>query len=941
MDQGGSEKGSSIGNLVSGTMPSSSEVMDAKRTTTTLQDFLLKLDQAREWVCAVIGEQYDISEFKEELPKAVLLAKVVQKLDSAFVKRIHTGPVKEYKHVDNIMLFLNWLKKIKLRRHFFFETVDLYESKNIPKVIYCIHGLASFLNRRGMGEGIVVRDNIIFTYQETSLFSEDIKNITMQRFDDIHTILDSEERGDLDLATDTKAVASQDDAALKLFGRCFAWRKAFKGLVYEGDVSVTSIRKFIDLDLSNEQASKTINEQQDEIIQKFKENYEKEVEKDNILRTVRLLLENQAALRQVPVNSYPLANDYTGFKRALYMLMHNYGLLYDILSSGFELPLRVIFPDTAIGDFHFSKMIQENLFKSNDKLVRIARSHFVTSKIFRNLTEAFTTSQNFDLSPVGVSSHLQKQCLVAIEGEGKRAMLDDAINDEEVRGEILRRAHAIIDFIRSKHEYLVSIDLPYYVRFFVDSPVFYENFIEPAILCANNYVIAELFRHIFVENCGSIACSAGEQERVYLNNSRFERTSSFDLCDYSPLGDFLDQCRQGPTDFKASLCQKHRIELDVDDYFMDCVSSSDILQVEINIEEINNIIIVLKQNVESMSGEMRNVVADLALVRSPSLLEHKIEMFSRIGDATVDAPIQLDGRVSEISPVVLLEKYKEISVVGVTDSPEDAQLFKERFVLRLDNQFDDHREEDGLAMKALLRDLKYRIILLISISDQTDLDSILNTTTPFELECISRNGFDAVEIEAIKKTVRNDLRFLEERGTVKRLGGGPSILEMIANDILMNKYRLLNQEISLNAETSDALFQKGVWLSSHLQCLYRYVTDLSESMFVNKSGTFFNAQVEPRSKYGTYKIPLEDVKAQVYENIDVTRMFFIICCRQPMVFDIEVFYEDDSLCEAKAIRFDELLRLREDRVMCFDVNEVCCFSVGSMIAVINEKYINY
>lgn len=930
MEQGSSEKGNSIGSIVSGTV-SSFEVMDAKRATTVLQDFLVKLDQAREWVCAVTEEHYDISMFKEELPKAELLARVVQRLDPGFVARIHSGPVREYKHVDNIMLFLNWLRKIKLRKHFFFETVDLYESKNIPKVIYCIHGLASFLSRRGMGEGIVVRDNIVFTYQETSLFSEDINNIKMQKFDDIQAILDSEEPRDQS-SGDTW---HRDDAAMRHFGKCLVWRRAFRELVYEGGASVGSIKKFIDFDLSNEQATRTIGEQQHEIIQRFKENYEKEVEKDGILRTVRLLLENQAVLRQILVGPYPLANDYTGFKRALYMLMHNYGLFFNILSSGFELPLRVIFPDTAIGDFHFSNVIRKNLFRDSDKLVRIARSHFVTSRTFKNLTEAFSSSQDFDLNPVAVSLYLEQHS----EGGCKRAMLDDAIGDEEVRKEILRRSHAIIGFVRSKYEYLVGIDLPYYVRFFVDSPVFYESFIEPAILCANNYVVAELFRFILSDDGGDV-CSAGEQERMYLSGTRFERTTSFDLSDYSPLRDFLDQCRQDPSNYRAGLCQKHRIELDIDDHFMDCVSSRDVLQVEINIEEINNIIIVLKQNLELMSGEMRDVVADLALVRSPHPSEYKIEMLSRVGDVVTDAPIHIDGKVSGMSPLNAVEKYKEITA-SLSSPPEDAQLLRERFVLRLDNQFDDHMEEDDLAMRALLRDLKYRVMLLITITDQTDLDSILDRTTPSEIECIGKNGLDAMEIETIKKTVRNDIAFLEGRSIIKRSGGGNHILEMIANDVLMSKYRLLKHEISLNAETSDALFQKGVRLNSYLQYLYRYVRDLSDALFVNKSRILFNPQVEPYSRYGTYKIALEDVRAQVYENIDVSRMFFTISCKQPMVLDIEVFYEEDSICDPKVVRFDELLRLREDCVMYFDVNEVCCFSVGSLIAIINEKYINY
>jgi len=232
-----------IGNLLSGTQPTTSEAMDAKRSTTTLQDFLHKLDQAREWVYNTISEDNDlneneckikndcsdnISKFKEELPKAEMLAKVVKKLDPTFVKRIHISEKKEYKHVDNIMLFINWLKKIKLKKHFLFETVDLYDSKNIPKVIYCIHGLASFLSKRGFSRGIIVRNGLIFTNEETDLFSTEIKNISMQRFDDISNKLDSEEYDETNNLNSTNNNTGNNHVkTINLAFKSFAWRHAF------------------------------------------------------------------------------------------------------------------------------------------------------------------------------------------------------------------------------------------------------------------------------------------------------------------------------------------------------------------------------------------------------------------------------------------------------------------------------------------------------------------------------------------------------------------------------------------------------------------------------------------------------------------------------------------------------------------------------------------
>jgi len=963
-----------IGNLLSGTRPESADTMDSKRVATTIQDFLLKLDQAREWVCDITGESCDISKFKEELPKAEMLAKIVQVLDKTFTKKIHISAVKEYKHIDNIMFFLSWLKRIKLRKHFFFETVDLYDSKNIPKVIFCLHGLACFLNKRGYSRGIVVRNDVVFTNQETSLFEDDVKNIAMQKFEDISNKLDSEDEGIIEYdsevmnGSDSENMASEE--TIKLFSRSLLWKSAFTGIVYKGQVPIQSIRKFVDF--TNDRTAQIINEQEGEIIKKFKNNHEKDKEKDEILRTIRLLLENQASLREVFVEIYPLANDFKNFKRALYLLIHDYDLFRAILNAGFELPLRVIFPDNLLGDFHFSHLIFDDLESSYNECVldedaensftegsalKIARAHFITSKCFKNLVEAFTTNETFDLNPITISESLQKKAAGSLD---KRKMLDEAIGDEAVRTEILRRAQMIVDFVVSKYQFLLGVDFPYYVRKFVDHPLFFENFIEPAIIHANNFIISELFSYIF--HSSESECRFSDlfgQERMLLRQEKFEKTCDFDFTDYSPLKDFLDQCRD---DFRHKFVNKHRVNVGINDFFMSHFSNNKIssktpLQVEINIQEINNIIIVLKKCMEcsfALGQDMANAINDLSLLRCGRSEDFKIEVFSSVKEMPVEfknGTFEGDAEKSREEEVVVSETFKEL-LLKSSKTVNDPMLFKERFTLQLDNQSQEQREGDDLAMNALVRDLKHRILLLISISNKNDLPSILNSTDSFEIEMISQNGLDLEEIEEFKRSVIEDLNFLSNSSFIgKRHFKGQSsdkfsaccrkILNLIANDILMNKYRVYNREISMNQETSDALFKKGLWLDKYLKYLYSYLNDLVAGMFINKSGTIFNRQVEPKSLYGTYKFPLSSAKVQIYEDIDDSQFSFVISCNEPMVFEITVLCGDKMLSDKKLARFDDLLRLKEDGVICFDFNELCCFSVAPLVELINCKYINY
>jgi hypothetical protein len=54
-----------------------------------------------------------------------------------------------------------------------FELTDLYDKKNIPKVIYCIHALSHILAKRGMAPHI---KNLLGKLQ----FSEEVLNTTAQ-----------------------------------------------------------------------------------------------------------------------------------------------------------------------------------------------------------------------------------------------------------------------------------------------------------------------------------------------------------------------------------------------------------------------------------------------------------------------------------------------------------------------------------------------------------------------------------------------------------------------------------------------------------------------------------------------------------------------------------------------------------------------------------------
>lgn len=869
----------------------------------------------------------DIATFKEELPKAELLAKVVRIFEAH--GRVYVSKVREFRHTDNIMLFLGWCKKIKLKKHFLFETVDLYESKNIPKVIYCLHGLALFLNKRGLGRGIVVNENVVFTHAENRLFEDaELGEISMGHYDDIYDKLDSEE-SDVEVETALRrsvATGSPSGSALhhpppssevvektksfiKNFGKTLAWVKAHEALQRDS-VSVSVLRKFIDFDLKGEEAHRTIAELQNEIVGFFKQNSIKEIERDSLLHTIRLFHENLNALRSVPSGSFPAASNYQTFKEVLYRLIHDYKLCFEISNSGLELPFRMLFPDNAIGDFHFSRFISSN-FEFQDQLIEVARAHFISSGVFREISNAYATGASLEMNPIVI-----KQGLPESDGP-RRGLIDDAIGSEAVRDEIIRRAQLIIEFINSKFDFLLNVEFPYYVRMFSRHPQFFSSFIEPAIFSSGNSVAAELMAYIFSSS------SLSTPTRLYKEDKRFIRTTSIGYSDYAPLKEYLDKCTPS---FKEALLGRLAPTPSVDEYFSSH-AIEDILQVETSVEELNSLAAVLKRSTGLMSEEMKGLVHRLGPVHGPAEGSAKIQVFSQT-EGVVSADVSL--RSEEREPGV----FKEVRFKNRRGSRRSG-CPTERFILRLDNQFAPELDENySLALAAVLKDLKYRTMLLISVSEGRTLDAVVN-----DQGLVSE--LPELDIISLRDAVTADIALLRKRGLFKTANGHAELLAMIAADILACKYKLCHAEISMNLETSDALFHKAAVLDKCLHSLYSYLDDLTKAMFVNKSGVFFNRESKPYSKYGTYVVPLNALKGHVYENVRNSEVDLRISCREPAVLKLIAMLGDVNLCEPVLVRFDTLLKMREENVLSFDVGEVCRVSVGAMIELINERYINY
>ncbi|KAJ4163774.1 hypothetical protein LMH87_005482 [Akanthomyces muscarius] len=125
--------------------------MDKQRQFLQAYEYLCHIGEAREWIEDVTNKTLPpIVELEEALRDGVTLAEVVEALNPDRHFRIFRHPKLQFRHSDNIAIFFRYLDEVEMPDLFRFELIDLYEKKNIPKVIYCIHALSWLLFRKGI-----------------------------------------------------------------------------------------------------------------------------------------------------------------------------------------------------------------------------------------------------------------------------------------------------------------------------------------------------------------------------------------------------------------------------------------------------------------------------------------------------------------------------------------------------------------------------------------------------------------------------------------------------------------------------------------------------------------------------------------------------------------------------------------------------------------------
>mmetsp|Transcript_24662 Transcript_24662/g.36332 ORF Transcript_24662/g.36332 Transcript_24662/m.36332 type:complete len:425 (-) Transcript_24662:182-1456(-) len=104
------------------------------------EDQALLTEEATEWIQAITGEAFHPHPFAERLKSGELLCKLINNIKPESVKRINKQPA-PFMQMENISAFLKACRAVGVPEHDLFETVDLYEERDIAAVVRCLYAL--------------------------------------------------------------------------------------------------------------------------------------------------------------------------------------------------------------------------------------------------------------------------------------------------------------------------------------------------------------------------------------------------------------------------------------------------------------------------------------------------------------------------------------------------------------------------------------------------------------------------------------------------------------------------------------------------------------------------------------------------------------------------------------------------------------------------------
>ncbi|XP_007441316.2 ras GTPase-activating-like protein IQGAP3 isoform X1 [Python bivittatus] len=167
------------------------EEMDERRHQNIAYQYLCHLEEAKRWIEACLKEPLPPpTELEESLRNGVTLAKLghffapdvcplgkIYDLDQARFQACGL----HFRHTDNINRWRDAMSRVGLPVIFHPETTDIYDKKNMPRVVYCIHALSLYLFKRGLAPQIQdLYGKVDFTDEEINHMKGELEKYGLQ-----------------------------------------------------------------------------------------------------------------------------------------------------------------------------------------------------------------------------------------------------------------------------------------------------------------------------------------------------------------------------------------------------------------------------------------------------------------------------------------------------------------------------------------------------------------------------------------------------------------------------------------------------------------------------------------------------------------------------------------------------------------------------------------
>uniref|UniRef100_A0A674EQ92 IQ motif containing GTPase activating protein 1 n=1 Tax=Salmo trutta TaxID=8032 RepID=A0A674EQ92_SALTR len=167
------------------------EEMDERRQQNMAYEYLCHLEEAKRVCLWGLGTGWYLAKLGNFFaPQTVSIKKIYDREQTRYKA---TGL--HFRHTDNVIQWLNAMTEKGLPKIFYPETTDIYDRKNMPRCIYCIHALSLYLFKLGLAPQIQdLYGKVDFTEEEINNMKSELEKygIQMPAFSKIGGILANE-----------------------------------------------------------------------------------------------------------------------------------------------------------------------------------------------------------------------------------------------------------------------------------------------------------------------------------------------------------------------------------------------------------------------------------------------------------------------------------------------------------------------------------------------------------------------------------------------------------------------------------------------------------------------------------------------------------------------------------------------------------------------------